>query len=65
MDIQKMIEQKINAHKNLLKSLRGDKNYSMLIEDRFDCGRAMATENTINELEEILIVLRTAHESEK
>ena len=57
MDLEQIILKKIANYKNLLENLIGDAPSAILILDEFECGRAMATQNTIDELEEILRIV--------
>ena len=41
----------------------GDEKYSTLIEDKFECGRAMEVQNTITEFEELLSIIEENKES--
>lgn len=54
MDLEQIILQKINKYKLLVEQLQDGCKFTILIKDPFNCGRAMATENLIEELEEIL-----------
>ena len=63
MSLEKILTEKINKYKNLLGSLMEDEKYSTLIEDKFNCGRAMEVQNIITEFEELLSIIEENKES--